>query len=184
MASRKPFKPPAGAFWVFGYGSLMWHADFPFSDKRHATLYGYHRALCVYSWVYRGTEKNPGLVFGLDRGGAVSGMAYRIDARHAPDVYRQLYEREMITAVYCPRWLRLRLTDGAAETVEALVFVANEANEQYAGKLSEAEILRLTRAGHGSKGPCTDYVLNTADHLRACGIRDRALDRLTKKLRR
>ena len=82
--------PPTGAFWVFGYGSLMWHADFPFSAKRPATLYGYHRALCVYSWVYRGTEENPGLVFGLDRGGAVSGMAYRIDARHAPDVYRQL----------------------------------------------------------------------------------------------
>ncbi len=183
MTRKTDFIPPTGAFWVFGYGSLMWQADFPFARKSRAMLYGYHRALCVYSWVYRGTEENPGLVFGLDRGGAVSGMAYRISDQHAGDVYALLHEREMVTAVYCPRWLDLRLTGGRPETVKALVFVANEMNEQYAGKLSEDELVRLTKAGHGSKGPCTEYVLNTADHLRECGIRDRRLERLAKRLR-
>jgi len=177
------FAPPTSAFWVFGYGSLMWHADFPFSKKRHAMLHGYHRALCVYSWVYRGTEENPGLVFGLDRGGAVAGMAYRIADKDAKAVYAQIHEREMVTGVYCPRWLKLRLTDGTPETVPALVFVANEANVQYAGKLPEDETARLVNAGHGSAGSCTDYVLNTADHLRQCGIRDRRLERLAKRLR-
>lgn len=181
--SKAPFTPPAGAFWVFGYGSLLWHADFPFAARRQAMLHGYHRALCVYSWVYRGTESCPGLVFGLDRGGAVSGMAYRIEAHRAEAVYEQLHEREMVTSVYCPRWLKLRLTDGTPEAVTGLVFVANEANEQYAGKLSEDDITRLVLAGHGTAGPCTDYVLNTADHLAECGIRDRRLERLARRLR-
>ncbi len=183
MMTEKPFTPPTGAFWVFGYGSLMWHANFPYAERRRAMLYGYHRALCVYSWVYRGTEQDPGLVFGLDRGGAVSGMAYRITEKNAQDVYKHIHEREMVTAVYCPRWLKLRLTDKTPETVTGLAFVANEANRQYAGKLSEDETLRLVNAGHGTSGPCTEYVLNTADHLRECGIRDRSLERLTKKLR-
>ncbi len=177
------FTPPTRAFWVFGYGSLMWQADFPFTKKRRAMLHGYHRALCVYSWVYRGTEQAPGLVFGLDRGGAVSGMAYRIAGKHVKDVYALIYQREMVTAVYRPRWVRLRLTDGTPETVTALAFVANEKNEQYAGKLPEDELVRLTKAGRGSKGPCTEYVLNTADHLRECGIRDRRLERLARRLR-
>ncbi|MBO6519369.1 MAG: gamma-glutamylcyclotransferase [Rhodospirillales bacterium] len=182
MTRKTDFTPPNGAFWVFGYGALMWHADFPFTARRHAILYGYHRALCVYSWVYRGTEENPGLVFGLDRGGAVNGMAYRIAGKNAKDVFEKIYAQEMVTAVYRPRWLDLRLTDGTPQTVKGLVFVANEKNEQYAGKLSEDDLVRLTRAGHGSKGPCSDYVLNTADHLRECGIRDRRLERLARRL--
>ncbi|MEX0695684.1 MAG: gamma-glutamylcyclotransferase [Rhodospirillales bacterium] len=182
-SSRKPFTPPTGAFWVFAYGSLMWHADFPFAERRPAMLYGYHRALCVYSWVYRGTQQCPGLVFGLDRGGAVSGVAYRIAGRHGKAVYQQLHEREMVTDVYCPRWLKLRLGGGKTETVTGLAFVANEANKQYAGKLSDEAQRRLIQAGHGKAGPCTDYVLNTADHLAECGIRDRALERLAKRLR-
>lgn len=181
--TNENFTPPTRAFWVFGYGSLMWHADFPFTQKRRAVLYGYHRALCVYSWVYRGTEENPGLVFGLDRGGAVSGVAYRIADKHVKDVYTLLYEREMVTAVYRPRWVPLRLAGDTPETVTALAFVANEQNAQYAGKLSEDELVRLTKAGHGSKGPCTEYVLNTADHLRDCGIRDRRLESLARRLR-
>lgn len=183
MATETRFTPPTDAFWVFAYGSLMWHADFPYAQNRRAMLFGYHRALCVYSWVYRGSEENPGLVFGLDRGGAVAGRAYRIEAPHAEAVYAQLYEREMVTAVYCPRWLSLRLADGTPETVTGLAFVANEHNPQYAGKLHEDEVLYLVKAGHGTSGPCTEYVLNTADHLRECGIRDRALERLAKKLR-
>lgn len=181
--STTPFTPPTDAFWVFGYGSLMWHADFPFTERRHAMLHGYHRALCVYSWVYRGTEACPGLVFGLDRGGAVAGMAYRIAGKDARAVYAQLHEREMVTGVYCPRWLKLRLGDKTPETVTGLAFVANEANPQYAGKLSDDDIVRRVHAGHGTSGPCTDYVLNTADHLTACGIRDRRLEKLARRLR-
>ena len=69
--------------WVFGYGSLMWRPGFAYVDRRLALLRGWRRRLCVYSHVYRGTAERPGLVLGLDQGGACHGVAFRVEATDA-----------------------------------------------------------------------------------------------------
>src|SRR5258707_13914234 len=96
--------------WVFGYGPLMWRPDFPFVERTEARLIGAHRALCVYSFVHRGTPERPGLVLGLDHGGACRGIAYRGPARERGGTITYLRAREQVTPVYRERirpiWLK------------------------------------------------------------------------------
>jgi cation transport protein ChaC len=64
---------------VFGYGSLMWDPGFPHAEVQPALLRGFHRALCIYSRFHRGTLARPGLVLGLDRGGACRGRDFGLE---------------------------------------------------------------------------------------------------------
>src|SRR5687768_12605984 len=97
--------------WVFGYGSLIWQPGFPYLERKVARLFGAHRALCVYSWVHRGTPQRPGLVLGLDHGGACRGIAFRIAPQEWESVHAYLREREQVTAVYLERVREMRFAD-------------------------------------------------------------------------
>src|SRR4029077_18171423 len=85
--------------WVFGYGSLMWKPGFEFVEQAPARLIGEHRALCVYSFDHRRTPQKPGLVLGLDRGGACRGIAFRVTAKLREDTIAYLRSREQTTNV-------------------------------------------------------------------------------------
>src|ERR1700748_1582132 len=92
-----------GDLWVFGYGSLMWRPGFEFVERIPARLIGLHRALCVYSFVHRGTPERPGLVLGLDRGGMCRGIAFRVSAALRDQTVAYLRAREQVTTVYLER---------------------------------------------------------------------------------
>jgi cation transport protein ChaC len=172
-----------GDLWVFGYGSLMWSPGFAFVEQMPARLIGEHRALCVYSFVHRGTPEQPGLVLGLDRGGACRGIAFRVaDADRAKTV-AYLREREQVTSVYREVKRSVWLEDDARRRVSALAYVVDRGHAQYAGRLTPAEQLRLVRQGHGRSGPNRDYVLSTVRSLEAQGCRDPQLHRLAEGLR-
>jgi len=163
-----------GDFWVFGYGSLMWRPGFAHVETRRARLNGYHRALCVYSWVHRGTERRPGLVLGLDRGGSCVGLAYRVPDDLREEVVSYLRDRELVTSVYVERILPVRL--GGGETVEALCYTVDRGHRQYAGGLEPAEAAATVAGAAGISGANEDYVTSTIAHLEALGIRDRWLE--------
>ena len=63
-------------------GVRLWLADVEsrvsFRERIPPTIHGYHRSLCMYSHMYRGTPDRPGLVLGLDRGGFCQGFAFMI----------------------------------------------------------------------------------------------------------
>lgn len=165
--------------WVYGYGSLIWRPDFDFVERRLATLHGHHRALCLWSRVNRGTPECPGLVFGLDRGGSCRGVVYRLAGRQVPDYFPALWDREMSTGAYLPRWLRCTTEHGP---VNALVFIMNRANPAYIRALPEPELLAIVRRASGRYGPCTEYVVQTAQALRQAGIRDARLEQIARQL--
>jgi glutathione-specific gamma-glutamylcyclotransferase len=165
--------------WVFGYGSLIWKPELAFDRRLAARIHGYHRRLCLWSRVNRGTPECPGLVAGLDRGGSCAGVAYRIPGSEVPAQFEQLWEREMFMASYAPRWLLCRLVDGTP--VPALAFVVRHDAPNYAGRLSEAEVLDVFRRGScGRFGTSLEYLVNTVRSLHEHGLRDPHLERLAR----
>jgi len=169
------------SLYVFGYGSLMWRPGFPFEERSLATIRGRHRRLCVLSFVHRGTEARPGLVLGLDRGGACRGVVFRVAAERRAEVIDYLRERELVTDVYVERHVPATFDDG--RVVDALVYVVDRSHRQYAGRLSLDETLARVRGAVGRSGRNEDYVISTADHLTECGVADPRLHTLAARLR-
>jgi len=168
--------------WVFAYGSLIWRPGFAFEARAPARLTGAHRALCVYSFVHRGTPERPGLVLGLDHGGTCRGIAYRIPAPARVETLAYLRAREQVTSVYRECVRPVTLDDHAQMRVAAVCYVVDRGHPQYAGRLSLAERLHLVRQGHGISGANRDYVIATVAALEGLGYRDRDLHRLAQML--
>jgi cation transport protein ChaC len=173
LEQTTPMLPP-GDLWVFGYGSLRWRPGFDYLEMHTARLHGYHRALCVWSWVHRGTQQYPGLVFGLDSGGSCLGRVFRVAATLKQTVADYLYAREMVTPVYRPR---LQQVYYSGTVVRALTFVVDRQHPQYAGKLAAETAAVTVRAAHGHSGCNKDYLMNTVAHLEELGIHDPQLYR-------
>jgi cation transport protein ChaC len=181
---RRP--SPGGDVWVFGYGSLIWKPGFPHDGTHPALLRGFHRRFCLWSRFYRGTPEAPGLVLGLDRGGACRGVAFRVPSAAAEDVLAYLDARENMGAetVYDRRMLPVRLLDAAPagrrpRVVRAVAYVANRAHPSYCRPCPDTAAAAIAR-GVGQAGANRDYLLHTVAHLRAMGVRDAGLDRITR----
>lgn len=188
LPSTSASEPPAGAgpatadarqIWVFAYGSLMWRPGFAYEEALPARLHGYHRALCIYSIVHRGTAERPGLVLGLDRGGSCRGWAFRIEQPQEAGILAYLDARELVTDVY--RRTRLPVVT-ACGRVFAWCYVVRQDHVQYAGKLAEDRLLELVQNGTGRSGRCCDYVVSTVSHLEQMGIADGPLHALARRL--
>jgi glutathione-specific gamma-glutamylcyclotransferase len=171
-----------GDLWVFGYGSLMWRPGFEFIEQVPARLIGEHRALCVYSFDHRGTPEKPGLVLGLDRGGACRGIAFRVAAKHRSSTVEYLRGREQTTNVYREVMRSVWLENEPRERVSALTYVVDRGHVQYAGRLPLTEQLRHVIQGHGRSGNNRDYVLSTVKSIEAQGFRDSQLHQLALML--
>ncbi len=161
--------------WVFGYASLIWRPEFDADEQRPGVVHGWHRALEMRSRVNRGTPEFPGLVFALVPGGSCRGIAYRIGRDRAAAQLERLWVREMPTGVYDPKWLSCRTPQGR---VQALSFTLHRTSPARTGTLSDLEMLEVLRRAVGRFGSTLDYLIETDTSLRACGIRDRDVQRL------
>lgn len=169
--------------WVFGYGSLIWNPDFPVAERVLALLEGYHRSFCMTSIHHRGTEADPGLVLALDAvpGAACEGVAFRVAPGAEEDTLAALRERELISSAYVEREVPLSLTDG--RQVSALAYVIERDHEQYCGGMPLETQARIIARAEGGRGPNTEYLFNTADHLAELGIADAELAWLAERVR-
>ena len=163
--------------WVFGYGSLMWRPEFAYEEAQHARLLGYRRCFCIYSVYHRGTHERPGLVLGLDRGGACEGIAYRVAAARAEATTRYLRAREQVNGVYRETHVPVELLVGPHREVLALTYIVERAHPNYAGRLPLAVEAGIIHGSCGRSGANLDYLISTLRHLAEVGIRERELER-------
>lgn len=152
--------------WLFGYGSLIFKADFPFIERRAASITHWTRRFWQGSHDHRGTETAPGRVATLVRcqDEVCHGMAYRI----TPDVFAHLDHREKNG--YLRLATPITFDDGSSD--EGLVYIATEENAAFLGEASEYAIALHIAAAVGPSGPNRDYLLELAQALRAMGKHD------------
>jgi len=171
---------PEPAFWVFGYGSLIWNPAFHFVEARPARIHGYHRSFCFTVHMGRGSRTRPGLMLALDRGGCCDGLAYRIAPAAVEEESAILWRREMLSGAYRPRWLRATTPEGQ---MRVLTFVMNRAHPRYTGRLPLDQITGCLAVAGGELGSCAEYLFNTVEHLRDLDIRDSHLEKLAAAVR-
>jgi glutathione-specific gamma-glutamylcyclotransferase len=170
-------QPEPGDIWVFAYGSLIWNPAFHHVEQQPARVHGWHRQFCLSTPIGRGTPEQPGLVLGLDRGGACRGVAFRVAREEASSELELVWRREMITGAYVPRWVRLhgeRMPKGAS----GIAFTINRTAPNYVRPVSEMETARVIATAGGVLGSCRDYLFDTIQGLKGFGIRDRHLNRI------
>lgn len=166
--------------WVFAYASLIWRPDFDVAEQRLARVHGWHRALKMWSRVNRGTPEVPGLVFALLSGGSCQGAVLRVPRADGEAVLHRLWEREMVTGVYDPRWLHCATEGGP---VRALGFTLSRSSPNFTGDLSPQHYRDIFRHARGRYGTTLDYARQTLHCLRQHGIHDPALHRLLSHAR-
>jgi cation transport protein ChaC len=171
---------PQCDIWVFGYGSLVWNPLFDFVERRCATLYGYHRRFCLWSIGSRGTPECPGLVLGLDRGGACRGVVFRISRASASRELLLLWRREMVIGAYEPRLTTVR--DASGREIRAIAFVVRREHGSYAGRLPAQRVAETMSVARGALGPSSEYLQRTVEALAAHGIRDAHLFDLHRRV--
>lgn len=152
--------------WLFGYGSLIFKADFPYLERRCASIRGWTRRFWQGSHDHRGTPAAPGRVATLVQspGAVCAGMAYRI----TPQVFDHLDYREKNG--YLRLATEILFEDGAS--AEGLVYIAAEDNAAFLGPAPESAIARQIAACAGPSGRNSDYLLDLARALRELGKHD------------
>jgi cation transport regulator ChaC len=169
--------------WLFGYGSLIYKADFPYLQRRPASIANWTRRFWQGSHDHRGTPEAPGRVVTIieEAGAICHGMAYLV----TPEVFAHLDHREK------NGYLRLATTitfddafdDGdGSDSVVGLVYIATPDNTAFLGEASEQEIARHIARSAGPSGPNSDYLNHLAHALRELGRHDQHVFEIERHL--
>ena len=163
--------------WLFGYGSLIYKADFNWIERRPAHIRDWSRRFWQGSHDHRGTPHAPGRVVTLiaEAGTVCAGMAYLI----TPEVFGHLDHREKNG--YLRRTTAIEFGDGSR--VEGLIYIADATNAAFLGPASEADIASHIATARGPSGSNRDYLINLADALRAMNADDSHVFAIEKHLK-
>uniref|UniRef100_A0A914UJI8 glutathione-specific gamma-glutamylcyclotransferase n=1 Tax=Plectus sambesii TaxID=2011161 RepID=A0A914UJI8_9BILA len=152
--------------WVFGYGSLLWHPDFPVVQTVPGKVKGYIRRFWQLSPDHRGTEEKPGRTVTLvpDENGEVWGIAYRVPDEHVDNTRQYLDFREK--AGYTNQLVQFYPDDGSDPFQVGVYISPQDDNPYHAGPQPEQLIAEQIVACHGPSGSNIEYALRLAHVVR------------------
>ncbi|WGI25113.1 gamma-glutamylcyclotransferase [Halomonas alkaliantarctica] len=181
LNQQRNFFEGHAAIWLFGYGSLIWKADFAYLERRPAYIHGWERRFWQGSHDHRGTPEAPGRLATLIRaeGSICHGMAYRI----VPEVLAPLDVREKNG--YLREKVPLTFMDekgDETEQSEGLIYLASDDNPAFLGDAPIDEIAQQIANAHGPSGPNREYLVNLAKALRELGAEDAHIFELERQL--
>lgn len=166
----------ADEVWLFAYGSLMWNPCFEYDFDHAGVVDLYRREFTIWTALARGTPDRPGLGLALEPGaGKCEGRVFRLSRAKRDEGLRAIWDREMATGIYQPRWLTVATADGDKR---ALGFVPDPTHPQYAGAFSPDETADIIAGATGKFGSCADYLAETVAALSRLGIDDPELSTL------
>ena len=158
--------------WIFAYGSLIWKPACDFVEMRTGLVRGWHRAFCLgWNNRFRGSDRTPGLMLALDRGGACKGVLYRLPPGQIDENMTKLLEREMgwLPSPFPPRWVNVQSGD---RTIRAITFCIDRNSGRYVSGLSIERIADVLATAVGTRGSMAEYLFATVSHLEQIGIHD------------
>lgn len=166
-----------GTDWVFGYGSLIYKADFPYRKREVASIQGWTRRFWQGSHDHRGTPEAPGRVVTLVPvpGAVCRGMAYRVDNEvfaHLDHREKNGYERHRVD---------ITLVESGT-TVNGLLYVAGENNPAFLGPDTPEAMAAHIAGARGPSGSNRDYLLRLAEALREIGDADAHVNDLERRV--
>jgi len=155
--------------WVFGYGSLIWRPDFPFTASRDGWTTGWARRFWQGSPDHRGVPAAPGRVVTLvpSPSARVFGRLYRVSSTtlaHLDFREKAGYSRH-----------RVSVETAAGPLDDVLLYVAEAGNPSWLGPASLGSMAAQVIARRGPSGTNVEYVRELAAALTRAGVSDPAV---------
>ncbi|KFY68523.1 hypothetical protein V496_01015 [Pseudogymnoascus sp. VKM F-4515 (FW-2607)] len=178
------------AFWLFGYGSLIWKPPPHYDQRLTGYITNYVRRFWQESHDHRGTPAHPGRVVTLltrahwstlaDVHAApekVWGAAYHIPASHAAEVRDYLDIREINGySIDYISFFPSEATGGKGDEVvdegrsfKALLYIGTPDNPQFTGAQDVDELAARIAGCEGPSGKNPEYLFNLEEALEVLG---------------
>lgn len=156
--------------WIFGYGSLTWKTNFPYTKKVVGSVKDFARRFWQSSIDHRGIPGKPGRVVTLveNQGEQVWGIAYHVaesDKAHVKEYldFREKNGYTTKTLLFCPLQSDAQQFQ---EPFEVLAYIGTPSNPAHVGPAPLGDIAQIILRSEGPSGKNKDYLYELAAAMR------------------